>query len=134
MTVSIFFRVSGGLFNPAVTIALCSVGAVAYIRGALVVVAQLLGGIVAAAVVSATFPGTMAVQTRLSPGTSVVRGLFIEMFLTAELVLAVFMLAVEKNRGTLLAPVGIGLALFVAELSGMEISLLFSLFSILGIY
>lgn len=43
----------------------------------------------------------------------------IEMFLTAELVFTIFMLAAEKHKGTFLAPVGIGLALFIAELSGV---------------
>ncbi len=41
------------------------------------------------------------------------------MFLTAELVFTIFMLAAEKHKGTFLAPVGIGLALFVAELAGV---------------
>ena len=41
------------------------------------------------------------------------------MFLTAQLVLAVFMLAVEKHKSTFLAPVGIGLTLFVAEIAGV---------------
>jgi aquaporin rerated protein, other eukaryote len=41
------------------------------------------------------------------------------MFLTAQLVLTVFMLAVEKHKSTFLAPVGIGLALFVAEIAGV---------------
>lgn len=45
--------------------------------------------------------------------------LVIEMFLTAELVFTIFMLAAEKHKGTFLAPVGIGLALFIAELSGV---------------
>jgi glycerol uptake facilitator-like aquaporin len=40
------------------------------------------------------------------------------MFLTAVLVFAVLMLAAEKHYGTFLAPVGIGLTLFIAELSG----------------
>jgi aquaporin related protein len=39
-------------------------------------------------VVSALFPGELNVRTTLSPGTSISRGLFIEMFLTAELVFA----------------------------------------------
>ena len=43
----------------------------------------------------------------------------IEMFLTFELILTIFMLAAEKHKGTFLAPVGIGLALFVAELAGV---------------
>jgi glycerol uptake facilitator-like aquaporin len=39
-------------------------------------------------------------------GTSVVQGLFIEMFLTAQLVFTIFMLAAEKHKGTFIAPVG----------------------------
>jgi hypothetical protein len=38
--------------------------------------------------------------------------------LTCELVLAVLMLAAEKSKDTFIAPIGIGLALFVAELAG----------------
>lgn len=41
------------------------------------------------------------------------------MFLTAELVFTIFMLAAEKHKGTFIAPIGIGLALFIAELSGV---------------
>lgn len=41
------------------------------------------------------------------------------MFMTAELVFVVFMLAAEKHKATLLAPVGIGVALFMAELAGV---------------
>lgn len=54
------------------------VGATGYVRGALITVAQILGGICAAAVVSAMFPGPLAVRTELSGGTSIVQGLFIE--------------------------------------------------------
>jgi aquaporin rerated protein, other eukaryote len=46
-------------------------------------------------------------------------GLFLEMFMTAELVFVVFMLAAEKHKATFLAPIGIGLALFIAELAGV---------------
>jgi aquaporin rerated protein, other eukaryote len=79
----------------------------------------------AGGLVSAMFRGdgdpstTMAaVNTLLSPNTTTAQGLFIEMFLTAELVFVVLMLAVEKSKDTFLAPIGIGLALFVAELAG----------------
>jgi aquaporin related protein len=37
--------------------------------------------------------------------------LFIEMFLTAQLVFTIFMLAAEKHKGTFIAPVGEFLAL-----------------------
>ncbi|KKY27144.1 putative major intrinsic protein [Diplodia seriata] len=115
----VFFRISGGLFNPAVTLGLCLIGALGWVRGSLVFIIQIIGGIAAAGIVSALFPGPMSVRTTLSDGTSVVRGLFIEMFLTALLVFTVFMLAAEKHKSTFLAPIGIGLALFVAELPGV---------------
>ena len=35
-----------------------------------------------------------------------------------QLIFTIFMLAAEKHKGTFLAPVGIGLSLFIAELSG----------------
>ncbi|KAF1824326.1 aquaporin-like protein [Dissoconium aciculare CBS 342.82] len=115
----VFFRISGGLFNPAVTLGMCIIGAVSWTRGALLFVVQILGGLVAAALVSCMFPGTTTVETTLGGGTSVVQGLFIEMILTGVLVFAIFMLAAEKHKGTYIAPVGIGLALFVAELVGV---------------
>ncbi|KAI1373757.1 aquaporin-like protein [Hypoxylon crocopeplum] len=115
----VFFRISGGLFNPAVTMGMMLVGAVDYIRGPLVIFSQIVGGIAAAAVVSGLTPGPLNVRTSLGGGTSVVQGLFIEMFLTAQLVFTIFMLAAEKHRGTFIAPVGIGLSLFIAELWGV---------------
>ena len=94
------------------------IGALPLVTAALLVTAQLLGAITAAGVVSAVFPGPLAVRTRLGAGTSVSRGVFIEMFLTAMLIFCIFMLAAEKHRSTYLAPIGIGLALFIAELAG----------------
>jgi len=41
------------------------------------------------------------------------------MFLTCELVLAILFLAAEKHKATFLAPIGIGLALFIAEMAGV---------------
>jgi aquaporin related protein len=64
-------------------------------------------------------PGRLNIRTSLGGGTTVVQGLFIEMFLTAQLVFTIFMLAAEKHRGTFIAPVGIGLSLFIAELFGI---------------
>ena len=81
-------------------------------------IAQVLGAIVSAAVVGWLFPGPLAVTTSLNGDTTAVQGLFIEMFLTTLLVLTIMMLAVEKQKATFLAPICIGLALFVAELGG----------------
>lgn len=127
LTVSawIFFRVSGGLFNPAVSLGMALVGVLSPLRACLLVVVQILGGMTvsppytvrtarrlrfrrtclvlayvtgpldrerarsltpplvqAAGIVQVLTPGPLNVRTTLSPGTSVSRGLFIEMFLT----------------------------------------------------
>lgn len=57
--------------------------------------AQILGAIAAAAVVSGLFPGPMAVRTTLGSGTSIARGCFIEMFLTAQLIFSIFSIPVD---------------------------------------
>ncbi|KAF1830961.1 aquaporin-like protein [Decorospora gaudefroyi] len=119
VTVWVFFRISGGLFNPAVTVAMGLIGALGWLRVLLLVFAQIVAAICAAAVVYGLFPGPLSVNTTLSPETSVVRGLFIEMFLTFMLVFTIFMLAAEKHRATFIAPIGIGLALFICELAGV---------------
>jgi aquaporin rerated protein, other eukaryote len=103
-----------------VTFALCLVGAVPLIRGVLVFFAQMLGAMAAAGVVKALFPGPLAVTTTLSGGTNKAQGVFIEMFLTAQLVLTILMLAVEKHKATFVAPLGIGLALFISELASKQ--------------
>lgn len=92
--------------------------AVSPVRSIFVLVAQLLGGIAAAGLSTALFPTPVNVSTSLADGVSLAQGVFIEALLTFELVFTVFMLAAEKHRATFVAPVGIGLALFIAELSG----------------
>jgi len=121
LTVSawIFFRVSGGLFNPAVSLGMALVGVLTPVRACLLAFVQILGGMTAAAIVQVLTPGPLNVRTTLSHGTSISRGLFIEMFLTAWLMLAILLLAAEKNKATFIAPVGIGIALFVAEMWGV---------------
>lgn len=93
-------------------------GGLPVLRALLVFPVQLLAGIAAAGVVSALFPGPMNVTTELGGGANIAQGLFIEMFLTAQLVFVILMLAVEKHRSTYLAPVGIGITFFLAELIG----------------
>ncbi|KAB5585666.1 aquaporin-like protein [Coniochaeta sp. 2T2.1] len=92
-----FYRISGGLFNPA-----------------------LLASMVAAAMVRALVPVPIAdANTYLSGNTSVAQGLFLEMFFTAELVFVILMLAQEKSRDTFIAPIGIGLAMLSCMIPGI---------------
>ena len=78
----------------------------------------MLAGIAAAGVVSAILPGPLNVSTSLGGGTTITQGVFLEMFLTAELVFTIFMLAAEKHKATYLAPIGIGLSLFMIDMTG----------------
>jgi len=114
-----FFRISGGLFNPAVTVGMYLIGAIDIVRAALLFVTQIVAAIAAAAIVNGLFTGGLNVSTELSATTSIAQGVIIEMLLTMSLVFTIFMLAAEKHTGNFIAPVGIGLALFVAELTGV---------------
>lgn len=86
-----------------------------------VIAAQIIGAIAASGVVSGLFPGPMAVNCRLGGDTSITRGLFIEMFCTTQLVFTVIMLAAVKHKATYLAPIGIGIALFIGNMCSMFI-------------
>lgn len=47
------------------------------------------------------------------------QGLFVEMFFTLLLAFVVLMLAIEKSEAIFLAPIGIGLVLFVSTIAGV---------------
>ena len=56
----LFYRVTGGLFNPDVSLALLLTGVIGPVRFVLYCIAQLLGGITAAAIIYALTPGPLA--------------------------------------------------------------------------
>lgn len=118
----IFYRVSGGMFNPAVSFALFLAGAITPVRLAVVFPAQLIASIASSWLLEALLPGDLTVGSGLPDSVSAVRGMFIEMMLTLQLVMTILMLAVEKHKASYIAPIGIGLALFLAHLSGVYFS------------
>ena len=63
MGVFMFFRVSGGNLNPAVTLTLVLAQAVPPIRGLFMMVAQMIAGMAAAGAASAMTPGPIALLT-----------------------------------------------------------------------
>lgn len=95
------------------------IGSITLARAALLFVTQIIGATVAAALTQTLFTGDLNVSTTLDPTTSLLRGTVIELILTAQLVFTIFMLAAEKHQGNFIAPIGIGLSLFIAELTGM---------------
>lgn len=87
---------------------------------AVLTVVQYLAGIAAAGLVSGLLPGSVNARTILSTEISVVQGFFLEFILTCQLIFTVLMLAAEKHKATFLAPVGIGLTLFITQLLGQS--------------
>ena len=89
VNVWVFFRISGGLFNPAVTLAMAMTRAIGVFRAVLLLCMQIAGSIFASFIVKVLFPTEFRVRTTLGGGTSLVRGVFIEAILTFELVFTV---------------------------------------------
>ncbi|EMG48595.1 AQY1 Aquaporin-1 [Candida maltosa Xu316] len=116
MGVFMFFRISGGNLNPAVTLTLVLAQAVPPIRGAIMMIAQMIAGMAAAGAASAMTPGPIAFTNGLGGGASKTRGLFLEAFGTAILCLTVLLMAVEKSRATFMAPFVIGVSLMLGHL------------------
>ncbi|KXS13347.1 aquaporin-like protein [Gonapodya prolifera JEL478] len=116
INVSLWYRVSGGSLNPAVTLGLVLIGKLNVRKAALYIVAEVLGGVVAAAFVNALYPGGVIGVNKRADGLSVAQAVFIEAFGTFLLISTVFLTAVEKSRITFLAPVLIGLVVFVLHL------------------
>lgn len=70
-----FYRVSGALFNPAVSFSLVLASAITPMRGLVLTVAQIVGGIIGAALVDgSTSGGVSMVETRLRPGLEIGQG------------------------------------------------------------
>lgn len=70
----IFFRISSGLFNPAITFGMVVEGSLGWKKGVTIAGAQFAGGMAAAGLVSGLFPGEVKAETLLGGGTSIVRG------------------------------------------------------------
>jgi aquaporin related protein len=62
VSVWLFYRVTGGLFNPNVSFAMLLIGAINPIRFLMYVIAQFLGAIVASALLQALLPGPLQVK------------------------------------------------------------------------
>lgn len=119
--VSALGAVSGGHFNPAVTLAIWIMGRITPLRAGLYVVAQLIGALAAGLALKLVFAdawqasniGTPALGTGITP----VVGIAIEAVLTALLVLVVIGTAVD-SRAPKIGGLAIGLAVAADILVG----------------
>jgi aquaporin rerated protein, other eukaryote len=74
INVWIFFRVSGALFNPAISLALALARVISPVRAVLLCISQILGGITAAGLIRVLTPAPLVVGNRLGEGISVAQG------------------------------------------------------------
>ncbi|CAD6984441.1 unnamed protein product, partial [Tilletia controversa] len=72
----IFFRVSGGLFNPAVTLGLFLADAITWYRAIILGTIQFASAIAAAGVAQLITPGGINVRTKLGGATTIAQGFF----------------------------------------------------------
>jgi len=116
--VSVTGHISGGLVNPAVTIALWAAGKIATQRGAVLIVAQLLGAVAGALLLRYVVGGDSfdtggAGAPALGPGVAAGKGIVIEAILTFFLVFVVFGTAVD-DRGPWNKTAGFTIGLTIA--------------------
>jgi MIP family channel proteins len=107
--VSSLGAVSGGHFNPAVTLGLWVAGKINSAKGLAYVVAQLVGGAAAGFALAYFFTDVGPAVPALGPGVDAVAGIALEAIMTVVLLLAVFGTAVDP-RGPKIGGLAIGLA------------------------
>ncbi len=103
--------VSGGHFNPAVSVAFVAVGKMSLMDGALYIIAQLTGATAAGVVISTLFDGTAVAggTPNLAPQVSMGAGIAIEAVTTFFLVNSIFGSAMDDRAPKHIFPFVIGL-------------------------
>jgi MIP family channel proteins len=115
--VSSFGAVSGGHFNPAVTLGLWIAGQIDVVKGVAYMVAQLLGGAAAGFALAYFFADVGPAVPALGEGVDVIEGILLEAIMTTVLLFAVFGTAVDA-RGPKIGGLAIGLAVAADILFG----------------
>jgi MIP family channel proteins len=125
-------HVSGGHFNPAVTISMLATGEIRLTRAITYVAAQVLGATAGAGVLTLVFPalGPMGRNNQgvnlglpgLGPDVSVSGALIMEAVMTFFLVLVIFGTVVDPRGPKAIAPLAIGLIITMDILTGGRIT------------
>jgi glycerol uptake facilitator-like aquaporin len=121
-------HISGGHFNPAVTIAMLATGRIDAARAGVYVVAQILGATAAAGVLTAVYPdlgdlgrnvaGINNGVPAISPGIGVFSATLLEVVLTFFLVFVIFGVAVDPRTPKVIAGLAIGLTITLDIFAG----------------
>jgi aquaporin TIP len=94
--------ISGGHFNPAVTVAMLATGRIEAPKAAMYIVSQVLGSIVAAFILTQVFPAEVVSSAKLgtpllAPTVGIGAGILLEFLTTFFLVTAIFGTAVDAR-------------------------------------
>lgn len=112
VAISAFAHISGAHFNPAVTTALAATKRIAPVDAVAYIVAQLLGGLVAAYVADFAFPAWSGVPA-LAAGATAGNGIIIEAIATFILMITIMGVAVD-SRGSFSTVAGLPIGLSIA--------------------
>lgn len=135
--VALFGHVSGGHFNPAVTLGIVLSGAISPLKAILYVVSQLLGAVVGACFVrlvldTVSIAGTTGSTTAyalinggvhaVNPNVHVAAAILVEIVITSVLVMTVLITAVDAEGKSPSCPLYIGLAVVTGALAAFNSS------------
>ncbi len=125
-------HVSGGHFNPAVTIAMLAGGEIGVARAVSYIAAQIVGGVAGAGLLTVIFPalgpmgrnnpGVNLGLPGLGPDVTVSGALIMEVVMTFFLVLVIFGVAVDPRGPKAIAPLAIGLTITIDILTGGRVT------------
>lgn len=121
-------HISGGHFNPAVTVSMLATGEIGVTRAAGYIVAQVLGAVAGAGILTVIFPalgpmgrnniGVNLGLPGLGPDATILGALVMEALMTFFLVLVIFGSAVDPRGPRAIAPLAIGLTITMDILAG----------------
>lgn len=118
--VSALMTISGGQFNPAVTVGLLVARKITPVQSGINIAAQMIGGLLGGYLALASLPeGTsMGGVPDLGAGITFAQGILIEAILTFFLVVVIFGTAVDPRFGARLGGLAIGLTVALDILAG----------------
>ncbi|KAF8945757.1 hypothetical protein BGZ47_002036 [Haplosporangium gracile] len=113
-----FGRISGALFNPAITLSCLITGNLCVAKACMYFVCQLLGACLGVAMARGNTPDhvNLGVINYLQNGESLARGFFLEFWLTCILCFVYLMTTEERSKSSFMAPLPIGFTLFSCHL------------------
>lgn len=108
-------HISGGVYNPAISIGLLIAGKLSPVMAGAYIVAQCLGGIAAAVALRVAYPASTGADVipHLGANVTFAQGFLVEVILTFFLMFSIYGSAVDKRGPSLLAPFVIGLTISI---------------------